>query len=213
VHNALIQLATLQRWQQTSASLGIRSVDAEYRKLMRAWRSWGRRYHTLDHLNACLREFDLVRQLAERPAEVELALWFHDAVYKTRRSDNEVRSAAWATEFLESHGTAKEVVARVAGLVLATAHNVGELSGDAALTVDIDLSILGQPREVYDVFERNVRREYWWVPKKRFVAGRTRILQSFLDRPTIYHWPVMRDKFEVRARENLARATAQLAKS
>ena len=39
-----------------------------------------RRYHTLQHLAECFAAFD-----------VELALWFHDAIYNTRRSDNEQR--------------------------------------------------------------------------------------------------------------------------
>jgi hypothetical protein len=43
---------------------------------------------------------------------------------------------------------------RVHGLVMATAHMAGELSGDAALVVDIDLSILGKPARIYDEFER-----------------------------------------------------------
>lgn len=201
---------SLPRWRATCNSLQLRSADSEYKKVIRGWRSWGRRYHTLEHLNACLRQFDEVRELAQYPAEAEIALWFHDAVYKTRKSDNEAKSAEWAAEFLSSHGAGNEVVDRVTRLIMATAHNVHDLSGDSALVVDVDLSILGQTREIYDQFEKNVRKEYWWVPRKRFVAGRTAILQSFLNRPKIYHWPVMREKFEARARENLARAILAL---
>ena len=201
-----MQFTTIDRWRTTCEQLNLRSADVEYRKVIRSWKSWGRRYHTLEHLNACLRQFDEVRDLAQHPAEIELALWFHDAVYKTRKSDNEAKSAQWAADFLQSHGAASDVIRRVSNLVLATAHSVGELTGDAALTVDIDLSILGQTAEIYAQFERNVRREYWWVPKKRFIAGRTAILKSFLDRPAIFHWPVMREKFEARSRENLSRA-------
>jgi predicted metal-dependent HD superfamily phosphohydrolase len=31
---------------------------------------------------------------------MELAIWFHDAVYDTRRSDNEEESAAWSIKIL-----------------------------------------------------------------------------------------------------------------
>jgi predicted metal-dependent HD superfamily phosphohydrolase len=201
---------TLNRWRTACEALQLHSADAEYKKVIRGWKSWGRRYHTLEHLNACLRHLDEVHELAQHPAEVEIALWFHDAVYKTRKSDNEAKSAAWAGEFLITHGAAKDVVDRVTRLIMATAHNVSDLCGDAALTVDVDLSILGQSREIYEQFEKNVRKEYWWVPKNRFVAGRTAILKAFLDRPVIYHIPLMREKFEAPARENLTWAIQQL---
>ncbi len=205
-----MDLTTLARWRATCEALHLVSADSEYTKIIRGWKSWGRRYHTLVHLDACLRQFDEVRALSQRPAEVEIALWFHDAVYKTRKSDNEAKSAGWAAEFLAAHGADKEAVERVTRLIMATAHNAGDLSGDAALIVDVDLSILGQSPEIYDQFERNVRKEYWWVPKKRFVAGRTAILKSFLDRPAIYHWSVIREKLEARARENLTHAIEAL---
>ena len=50
-----------------------------------------RRYHTLQHLAECFAAFDEIADLAQHPADVELALWFHDAIYDTRRSDNEQR--------------------------------------------------------------------------------------------------------------------------
>jgi predicted metal-dependent HD superfamily phosphohydrolase len=206
VHNQVMQYATLENWQWACDALKIRDGDREFIKLTRAWKSWGRHYHTLGHLDACLREFDSVKALAERPAEVAMALWFHDAVYKTYRKDNEQKSAMWAVRFMQYHGAATDAAARVGDIILATAHTTNELNGDAALTVDIDLSVLGQPDDIYREFERNVRREYWWVSKKKFVAGRSRILQSFLDRESIYHFVALREKYESQARVNLRNA-------
>jgi predicted metal-dependent HD superfamily phosphohydrolase len=203
-------LLSQSRWRRACAALGAANADSEHRKLTRAWRSWGRRYHTLEHLAACLRELECSRELAQRPFEVELALWFHDAVYRTYRSDNELRSAEWAARFLVRHGASAESASRVRDLVMATAHAPGALEGDRALIVDVDLSILGQPEAVYDEFERNVRREYWWVSRRRFIEGRRRILQSFVARPFIYHWPCFRERYEARARANIGRALGAL---
>jgi predicted metal-dependent HD superfamily phosphohydrolase len=198
------------RWQHACEAVGIANAGSEHARLLRAWSSMGRHYHTVQHLTACLSELDGASMLAQSAAEVELALWFHDAIYRTHRNDNEARSAQWAARFLTEHGAAKEVVANVHDYVMATAHAAAELSGDAALVVDIDLSILGQPPAVYDEFERNVRREYWWVPKSRFAGARCGILRSFLDRPSLYHWRHFRDRYEAFARANLARAIAAL---
>src|SRR5262249_13851841 len=134
------------------------------------WRSWGRHYHTLEHLAACLRELDEASGLARAPAEVELALWFHDAIYRSYRSDNETRSADWAERFLKHHGANADAAGRVREYVLVTRHAIEPAPGDAALVVDIDLSILGQAESVYAEFERNVRREYWWVRWRRYAA-------------------------------------------
>jgi predicted metal-dependent HD superfamily phosphohydrolase len=101
----------------------------------------------------------------------------------------------------------------VSDMVMATAHLGADFAGDAALTVDIDLSILGQPTDVYDAFERNVRKEYWWVPKRRYCAARIRVLRSFLDREAIFHWPLFRERYESLARTNLGRAIQVLTPS
>ncbi len=201
-------VASAIRWRSVCESIGIANSDQEHARLLRAWSSLGRHYHTVEHLAACLLEFDAARDLAQSPAEVELALWFHDAVYRAYRRDNERRSAEWAARFLAEHGAGTDVISNVRELVMATAHVSARLTGDAALVVDIDLSILGQQPTVYDEFERNVRREYWWVPKRRFVTARRGILQSLLARPSIYHWQLFRERYEATARANLRRALA-----
>jgi predicted metal-dependent HD superfamily phosphohydrolase len=202
--------ATLERWQAVCKGGGFKDAPRDYRRVIRGWSSWGRHCHTLGHLDACLREFDQVRDLARRASEVELALWFHDVVYRTWRSDNEARSAALAVEIMSAGGAESAAVHRVVNSILATRHQGREPNGDAALVVDIDLSILGQPEEIYLEFERNVRREYWWVPRRRYVAGRCAILESFLKRTAIYRYPEFQRRYEVPARLNLAAAIARL---
>jgi predicted metal-dependent HD superfamily phosphohydrolase len=85
------------------------------------------------------------------------------------------------------------------------------LAGDAALLVDVDLAILGQPSDVYTAFAGAIRREYWWVPRERYVAGRGKLLQQFLSRATIYQHDFFHSKYEQQARANIAAELQRLA--
>lgn len=207
-----IRVATLQRWQAACETTGFLGLTRDYLRVMRGWSSWGRRYHTVAHLEACLKELDTSREFASAPGEVELSLWFHDAVYSTWRSDNEARSAALAATLMERKAP-PGLVQRVTAAVLATRHLDAELTGDAALVVDIDLAILGKLPDVYQEFERNVRREYWWVPQGRYVSARSAILESFLNRKSIYCSNEFRTRYEVTARQNISSAIEGLRSS
>lgn len=188
--------------------VGVAPEERDYRRVRRAWRGMGRHYHTLDHLDACLREFDAARELAVRAGEVELALWLHDAVYRSWRSDNEAQSAALAADLLRA--APMETVERIRRMILDTRHGDEELAGDTALVADVDLSILGQPPAVYAGFQRAIRREYWWVPRARYVAGRSAVLRGVLDRSTIYQHDFFHDRYERQARANVVAELASL---
>jgi predicted metal-dependent HD superfamily phosphohydrolase len=201
-------LVTFDRWSRACVEVGVVPDESFYRRVRRAWRGMGRHYHTLSHLDSCLRELDAARELAVRPAEVELALWFHDAVYRSWRHDNEAQSAALAARFLRI--ARPDCVERIRLAILATTHRDEDIAGDTALVVDIDLSILGAPPDVYAQFERAIRREYWWVPRARYVAGRGKLLQAFLGRFAIYKHDSFYERYEAQARANIAAAIAQL---
>ncbi len=169
-----------------------------------------RAYHTLNHLSHCLDELEAARHLAEQPNQVEMALWFHDAIYDPKAKDNEQRSAELCRRTAEEAGLPEAFGRKVYELVLATQHHRAPEGGDARLLVDIDLSILGRPREAFDEYETNIRKEYHFVPQDRYRSGRSAILRSFLDRPAIYSTDFFRQKYEGPARANLARSLSSL---
>jgi hypothetical protein len=68
----------------------------------------------------------------------------------------------------------------------------------------------GADREAYARFEQNVRKEYSWVPAMLFRRTRATILQSFLNRPSVYATVNFRDRLENAARDNLRSAIAEL---
>ena len=165
-----------------------------------------RAYHTLQHLEECLQFFTPLQLLPDHPAEVEMALWFHDAIYELRSSSNEADSAAWAYEALVAAGTSPVAAARVRDLVLATKHTGQPSTVDECVLVDIDLSILGATQNRFAEYEQQIREEYAFVPDVLFKPKRREILASFLARPAIYNTPHTYQQLEQRARVNLMRA-------
>ncbi|HEX6363367.1 MAG TPA: N-methyl-D-aspartate receptor NMDAR2C subunit [Albitalea sp.] len=196
-------------WQRMWSGLGARGDGQEvFAEVVARYEEPHRKYHDLQHLRECLDAFAAVAPLAERPAEVEAALWFHDAVYEIGRGDNEERSARWAQAGLAAAGAPAEAAGRVAALVRATRHATVPASNDERLVVDIDLAILGAAEERFAEYERQIRAEYATVPDAVFRHRRRAILQAFLDRPHVYGTAHFRERLEARARANLARAIA-----
>jgi len=170
-----------------------------------------RHYHTLLHIEDCLGEFDRAKQLATDPAAVELAIWFHDAVYDPRAADNEERSAELAKDWLSDVHASDALTDSVGRLVLATKNHEASLHADAALLVDVDLSILGKPPGQFWQYERQIREEYAWVEKPVFAAKRAEILRRFLARERIYQTEIFFHRMEAQARANLQAAVQRLS--
>ncbi len=137
-------------------------------ELISAYDSSGRYYHTLGHIRDCLRELDSCRASAREPGLIELAIWYHDAIYDPSRHDNEARSAAMARDAMNNTGLPPTAIERVQAMILATRHLDPSGDADARLLVDIDLSILGRPQAEFDRYEDAIRREYQRVPDHIF---------------------------------------------
>ncbi|RYY64498.1 MAG: N-methyl-D-aspartate receptor NMDAR2C subunit [Comamonadaceae bacterium] len=202
----------LRQWQAAWQALGVATPDvALFDALLAAYAEPQRHYHTLQHLGECLDWLDRTRDAADRPAEVALALWFHDAIYDVHAHDNEARSADWARKALTSAGVANDIAARVHALVMATLHNAVPVGRDAVLLVDIDLSILGAAPARFAEYEEQIRREYAHVPPELFAPRRREILQRFLAREPLFQTDALRDACEAAARRNLQTAIDAVA--
>ena len=164
----------------------------------------------MQHLDECFEKLDELHPLARYPAEVELALWFHDAIYDVKQHDNEERSAEWARASAAAAGVFTEVCERVYSLILTTRHKAVPHGMDAEILVDVDLSILGAAPERFDEYEKQVREEYAWVPEFIFRRERKAILKEFLARPRIFSTTRFRERYERQARSNLERSLERL---
>lgn len=207
----------LAQWQALGESLDRDTPQwrLEGQRLLRHWARWPRAYHDTTHLHACLRHWHTVRttepHAMAQPQAIALALWFHDAIYWPWSAHNEERSAEWAVQFMQQQGLSGHLIDPVRQYILDTRHHENtQAVGDSAWVQDIDLAILGQSPAVYQQFENNVRREYGFVPRKRYQKGRSAVLQSFLKRPRIYTTAWFYQQYEAQARSNMQAAISAL---
>ncbi|MET8470267.1 hypothetical protein ABZY90_06475 [Streptomyces sp. NPDC006422] len=200
-----------ERWART-----LRAVTADAGvdpypyadNLLGRWSEPQRKYHTVAHLTAVLDHIDVLEEHAEEPELVRLAAWFHDAVYRPDRSENEERSAALAERALAEAGLAADAVAEVARLVrLTVGHDPSDDDTNGEALCDADLAILASPAPAYAAYTKAVREEYAFVPVEAFREGRAAVLRQLLDLPRLFRTPYGRAHWESAARENL---TAEL---
>jgi len=184
--------------------------NSTFHSLQQAYAEKHRHYHTQQHINACLAHLDNSKHLATNPYEIEMALWFHDAIYQPYSSDNELKSALWAKKFLFDNNIDNAIITRVYNLIMVTLHNGLINTTDEALMIDIDLTILGSHADVYQLFEKNIRKEYRFVPYFLYKKKREEILQGFLDQARIYQAECFYTLFEGQARKNIQKALLNL---
>lgn len=199
------------QWVRFVGGLGVEPAAAYpvFDRLVAAHAEPHRHYHNLEHVTEVLKVAGRLAKFADDPTAVQLAAWFHDAVYDPTARDNEARSAELARECLEQMGIGGEAE-WVSELILATAH--GDTLGDADTDVllDADLAILGAGEARYLRYADAIRREYAFVPEDEYRKGRVAVLEKFLARDRIYRTDVMHLEAEASARRNLRAEVEQL---
>ncbi|MGW8374326.1 hypothetical protein [Streptomyces sp. ODS28] len=212
-----IHESLLSRWTAllVSARGGTPDPDpAPYgEKLLERWSEPQRRYHSLDHLLHVLNRVDELASHTHASGPhsgmdvdaVLLAAWFHDAVYRPDRSENEERSANLAERALPEAGVSDERTAEVARLVrLTVTHDPEPGDTNGELLCDADLAVLAGTPEEYARYAADVREEYGFVPDDAFRAGRSDVLRQLLDLPQLFRTSYAYDNWERVARRNLA---------
>ncbi len=207
--------ALQQSWVRLMARYGVAPADAypPFDLLAASYSSAGRYYHDLEHLSEVFKVAGRLALFCDDPHALQLAIWFHDAVYDTRATDNESRSADLAVLLLGPIGVPAGVLDRVTRMIRLTAHLSADTppgDRDTAALLDADLAILGASEERYRRYAADVRKEYAWVPDAEYARGRRAVLERFLARPRLYWHDLTFQEGEERARENMRAELAGL---
>lgn len=196
----------------TLPTLMLSELEAAYATPQRA-------YHNFGHVQEVLHRFAEVTVGPgwAQPAEVYLAVLYHDAVYEAGRKDNEARSAdlamAQIARWLPQQGVD---TLRVAELINLTSRH-GQFApadfGDDGFSLDTrhfldcDMAILGAEPAVFDAYDAGIAEEYrGHVPGFLFRLNRKRFLKGLLARERIYLSDWFHQRYDAAARANLRRA-------
>jgi predicted metal-dependent HD superfamily phosphohydrolase len=176
-------------------------------RLLNAYGASDRGYHDLQHLTEVLEHVEELMAPDDPGREAALlAAWFHDAVYDGR-GDDEERSAVLAERELAGTPPAGEVARLVR---LTRDHRPAGDDRAGQVLCDADLAILAAGAERYASYVAGVRTEYAHVPDAEFAAGRAAVLEGLLAKPTLFHTPAARERWERPARENVERELTAL---
>jgi predicted metal-dependent HD superfamily phosphohydrolase len=194
----------------------------QWSALENAYATPPRAYHDMRHVHEVLRHYAAVAAGPgwAQPAEVYLAVLYHDAVYRPGQRDNEARSAELAIEHIAHWLPDRGIDAsRVATLIELTARHgqlaAGDLatdpvSVDACHFLDCDMAILGAEPAVFDAYDRAIAAEYRGVmPAWLFKLNRRRFLKGLLARERIYLSEFFHARLDAQARINLRRAVTE----
>ena len=166
-------------------------------------------YHRCTHLVHCFRQLDLAYTLIQDPDAVEMALWFHDAIYTPRSSDNEKESAELFVRAAGDHFQ-PSFISKVYELILVTAHKELAQESDKQFIADIDLSSFGVDWEEFLRDTKALREEQADSSDAMFYPAHAKFLNSLLGRPRIFGTVFFYGRCEQRARENITRLLVDL---
>lgn len=135
-------VCSLDRWNGLCGRLGLLKDTNIYADLIEAHSQTHRAYHTLEHIAACLKHLDQVKDMVDRPDEIELALWFHDAIYQPFSATNEEDSADWAVNLLSERRASSDLMDRVRDDIYANTYFREQFEDQARINLERAISRL-----------------------------------------------------------------------
>lgn len=185
-------------------------LETTFDDLLELYNSKNRVYHDVTHVISLLKRWEESKLNINDDDVVYLAIWFHDAIFNTWKSDNEEKSAELAKAFLDKTCFPPSRIEKVVNYILATKTHDSDGSNDLNYFLDIDLSILGSEETIYDIYTKQISDEYSFYPSFLYNRGRRKVLNSFLEKEFIYKTEEYRSKLEEQARINISRELESL---
>ena len=181
------------------------TIDVLWADVEKCYTGKSRFYHTLVHLQHLHLALFPFKDKIQNWDAVIFAIVYHDIVYDAVKADNEERSALYAQEVLHNVSVNEETIIQCTRIIRATKTHGTSEGSDISLFLDADLSILGQPWNIYDGYCKAIRKEYAVYPDFLYIPGRLKVLHHFLKMQFIYKTDEFCSKYEDQARDNISK--------
>ena len=206
------ELGKIFEWHLSAINNAIETVilEALWQDIAMRYNETQRAYHSLQHIRQLFGQFDQIKDKLYEPHIIALALYYHDVIYEPTCVDNELKSAEYAVESLNSYLSAAQCQHIYTLIMMTASHQIDKnddwldkaKKGDAAYLLDMDLSILGASWSEYQQYAQAIRQEYAYVLDADYRVGRISVLKGLLAHPTLYLTDYY-ERLEKQARENI----------
>lgn len=194
-------------------AISVQEVEGLWAPIEEHYTAVHRAYHTLQHLKEMVNLFDLHKDSLTEIDKLVIyfSIFYHDIIYDPQSKTNEEDSAEFMKQ-AQSPFLSEEYIEIIAFYILCTkSHKINEEEvskrginlRSLSVFLDIDLSILGSPRDRYREYMSQIRREYCSFNDQQYFEGRLKVLQYFLSMERIYHSDALHQQLDHTARENL----------
>jgi len=161
-----------------------------------------RRYHNISHPTKMIEIGQAVYDLTD--AQIA-AIWYHDVIYVPGDKLNEENSAKLFMRHFEPRWSKERKfhLELVTSIILDTKHHLPS-SEEAKAVLDLDLLGLGNTFQDYWRTAISLREEYYAFSDEQWYIGRTKFLESMLERDIIF-WTDFGSTYDGPARLNMQR--------
>lgn len=158
--------------------------NAVFLKIIEAYSQKHRFFHTIYHLEYIFNQFDKINYFNKN---VFFATFFHDFVYRIGYKFNEEHSAFILRSHIEKLGVNIEDIVVIEDYIKKTKYH--NKSNDIHLNIflDADISILASDSENFDLYCKNIRREYITVDYQIFYRSRYYFFNDLIKNGNIFH--------------------------
>lgn len=161
-----------------------------------------RHYHTKTHILDCLKQLDSAKHQVPDFKAVELATWFHDAVYDPTAKDNEAQSVVLFKKLADGI-LPEELIQKVSDLIIATLHIDQPADLDQAFMLDIDLSSIAGTWQRFTRDNSDLRKEVKHLDCKEYCQKKIGFFKMLLDKERIFFTDFFHEACEQKARLNM----------